>query len=132
MQCPKPPCEFCDNACCRKWASDPVIVEMYEEDAAKLVESKYIEQLNGHRLYGLYAHGSKCPYLIEHACYVYADRPANCRRFNCLAAYLIWEDCHGAFLRTHPRVVTLIERLRPEWVVHRQAEAKQRQAARRA
>jgi Fe-S-cluster containining protein len=112
------PCERCVAACCkqnghdyavllegdeaRKFAAFSVTVRI--ETGTQLVSERVLPYRNG-----------RCIFLgDDDRCTIYDDRPANCRRFECISGFHMRGadlNRHSEFLMRNPRVAELLERL---------------------
>jgi hypothetical protein len=115
------PCDLCTAACCRQnghefavllegderrrfapWAQDVPV-----RDGAVVATERVLPYRDG-----------RCVFLGgDDRCTIYDDRPANCRRFQCVSGYHQSGSAPGVlsrFLTLNPAVVTILEALRPQ------------------
>ena len=117
------PCDLCTAACCRQNVHEfAVLLEGDERRKfapwAVDVPMRQGDVLATERV--LPYRGGRCVFLgADDRCTIYDDRPAHCRRFQCISGYQpLGRDTGGLsrFLIANPSVVRVLEGLRSDTV----------------
>lgn len=102
----KPPCHACRAVCCRDTGAWPFACVLSSRDLRQPhLRSVAVWHAGGSLAVLPYKHG-RCVFLNPktNLCRTYADRPEACRDFDCTQCIP-----EGAFLKTNPKVIDLIE-----------------------
>lgn len=110
------PCHQCFAACCKQNGHDyavllegdelrrfaPFAIDLHIRRGAQLIPERVLPYEDG-----------RCRFLgADDRCTIYDDRPAACRRFQCVSDFnREGIHRHGPFLQRNPRVLELLERL---------------------
>jgi Fe-S-cluster containining protein len=114
------PCDLCTAACCRQNGHDYAVLLEGERERRKFAAFAVdvpvgrggftsVERV-------LPYHAGRCRFLGEdERCTIYDDRPANCRRFQCVSGFHHGGGDvggHGGFLQRNPAVLEMLASLR--------------------
>lgn len=111
------PCHLCVAACCKQNGhAYAVLLEGDERRrfAAWSVSAQITDGVRVNHERVIPYRDSRCPFPPYDLCTIYEDRPVNCRRFQCVAAYHRGGtdlSGHGEFLNRNPTVLVMLEAL---------------------
>jgi Fe-S-cluster containining protein len=123
------PCDLCTAACCRQNGHAYAVLLEGERERRRFAAFAVdvpVEQGEGDSTPGsrpgavsvervLPYHAGRCRFLgDDDRCTIYDDRPANCRRFQCVSGFHHGGgsvDRHSPFLNRNPAVLSVLERL---------------------
>jgi Fe-S-cluster containining protein len=110
------PCDRCIAACCKQNGHDYAVLLEGDERRKFAAFSVEVRMRKGQGLAServLPYRDGRCQFLGEDdRCTIYEDRPANCRRFECISGYHLGGgdlSRHSEFLRRNPKVREMLE-----------------------